>query len=140
MRFRVRRHDGTPPAEGEPAPEAERDEDSADRAAPSPPEVSLTPVATPVAPVVVPRWVQLVLLPIGLLGLWALARAAGSVLLILIVAGMIALILAPVVRLLSRRLPRGLAILIVYLGGFAILAGIVLERHWRPTPTPVPAE
>jgi len=26
------------------------------------------------------------------------------------------------------------------LGGFAILAGIVLERYWRPTPTPVPAE
>jgi drug/metabolite transporter (DMT)-like permease len=26
------------------------------------------------------------------------------------------------------------------LGGFAILAGIVLERYWRPAPTPVPAE
>ncbi|MBV8953807.1 MAG: hypothetical protein JO179_06705, partial [Solirubrobacterales bacterium] len=28
-------------------------------------------------PVIVPRWVQLVVLPIALLGLWALARASG---------------------------------------------------------------
>ena len=72
----------------------------------------------------VPRWVQLVLLPIALLGLWALARAAGSVLLILIVASMAALILAPLVRMLERRIPRGLAILLVYVGGFAVLGGI----------------
>src|SRR4030081_2255164 len=38
------------------------------------------PPGSSVPPVVVPRWVQLVLLPIGLLGLWALARAAGTVL------------------------------------------------------------
>ncbi len=36
--------------------------------------------------VVVPRWVQLVLLPISLLALWALARAAGKVLLVFVVA------------------------------------------------------
>jgi predicted PurR-regulated permease PerM len=79
----------------------------------------------PAPPVVVPRWVQLVLLPIGLLALWALARASGSVLLILIVAGVVALILNPGVKLLERgRIPRGLAILIVYLGGFAALGGI----------------
>ncbi|MGI8506260.1 MAG: AI-2E family transporter [Solirubrobacteraceae bacterium] len=89
-----------------------------------PPEPGLTPVAPPTTPVVVPRWVQLVLLPIALLGLWALARAAGTVLLILIVASMVALIIAPLVRLLERRVPRGLAILLVYIGGFAVLAGI----------------
>jgi predicted PurR-regulated permease PerM len=88
------------------------------------PEHEPAPVATPNPPVVVPRWVQLVLLPISLLGLWALARAAGSVLLVLIVAGLVALILAPVVRLLARRIPRGLAILFVYVGGFALLAGV----------------
>ena len=38
---------------------------------------------------VVPRWVQLVVLPLALLGLWALARAAGSVLLILMVASVV---------------------------------------------------
>ena len=75
----------------------------------------------------VPRWVQLVLLPLALLGLWALARASGSVLLILIVAALVALILNPVVKLLERaRLPRGLAIAAVYLGFVAALAGIGL--------------
>jgi predicted PurR-regulated permease PerM len=68
--------------------------------------------------------VQLVLLPISLLGLWALARAAGSVLLILIVASMVALILAPLVRVLERGIPRGLAIALVFVGGFAVLGGI----------------
>jgi predicted PurR-regulated permease PerM len=82
------------------------------------------PPVPPVAPVIVPRWIQLVLLPLALLGLWALARASGSVLIVLIVAAVVALILAPIVRLLERVLPRGLAILIVYLGGFALIAGI----------------
>jgi predicted PurR-regulated permease PerM len=78
-----------------------------------------------VEPVVVPRWVQLVALPLAVLGLWALARAAGPVLLIFIVAGVIALILNPLVKFLQRRarLPRGLAIAAVYLGFFAVLAG-----------------
>ena len=81
----------------------------------------------PVAPTVVPKWIQLVLLPISLLGLWALARASGSVLLILVVASMVALILNPVVkRLERRRVPRGLAILLVYLACLAALAGVIL--------------
>jgi predicted PurR-regulated permease PerM len=75
--------------------------------------------------VVVPRWVQLVLLPIALLALWALARASGKVLLLFVVAGVIALILNPVVALLQRAgLPRGPAVLCVYLAFFLILAGI----------------
>jgi predicted PurR-regulated permease PerM len=77
-----------------------------------------------VPPVVVPRWIQLVVLPLALLGLWALARAAGSVLIILVVAAVVALILTPTVRLLEGVLPRGLAILIVYLAGFAVIGGI----------------
>jgi predicted PurR-regulated permease PerM len=81
--------------------------------------------ARPVPPVVVPRWIQLVLLPVALVGLWALARAAGTVLLVLLIASVIALILNPLVKMLERgRIPRGLAILIVYLGGFAILGGL----------------
>jgi predicted PurR-regulated permease PerM len=129
MRFRVRAR--TNPAHADPhgAPQPGGSEPDADAApgrdaAHGPPELELTPVASPVAPVVVPRWVQLVLLPLALLGLWALARASGSVLLILIVASMVALILAPIVRLLERQIPRGLAILLVYLAGFASLAGI----------------
>jgi predicted PurR-regulated permease PerM len=84
------------------------------------------PVVT-AAPAVVPRWIQLVLLPLSLLALWALARASGSVLLILIVASMVALILNPVVQLVEGRWrPRGLAILAVYLAGLAALAGVIV--------------
>jgi predicted PurR-regulated permease PerM len=80
----------------------------------------------PPARVVVPRWVQLVLLPLVLLALWALARAAGKVLLIFIVAAVIALILNPAVAFLQQRtrLPRGLSVLAVYLAFFLALAGI----------------
>jgi predicted PurR-regulated permease PerM len=79
----------------------------------------------PPARVVVPRWVQLVLLPLAILALYALGKAAGKVLLLFIVAGLIALILNPAVGLLHRsRLPRGLAVLAVYLGFFLSLAGI----------------
>jgi len=84
-----------------------------------------TPPTPPPAPWVVPRWIQLVVLPLALLGLWALARAAGTVLLILVIAGVIALILNPLVKLLVRRhVPRGLAIPIAYLAILAALVGI----------------
>ena len=103
--------------EQEPAPPA-----SASHAATEPAPA----VPTPSPPrTVVPRWVQLVLLPLALLGLWALARAAGKVLLIFIVAAVIALILNPAVAFLQRsRLPRGLAVLAVYLAFFLTLTGI----------------
>lgn len=91
---------------------------------PGEPDPQDTPAPRPVPPVVVPRWIQLVLLPLALLGLWALARAAGTVLLIFVIAAVIALILNPLIKLLERRLPRGLAILLVYLSGFAVLGGI----------------
>ncbi len=75
--------------------------------------------------VVVPRWVQLVLLPIALLALWTLAKAAGKVLLIFIVAGLIALILNPAVAFVQRpRVPRGVAVLAVYVAFFLSLVGI----------------
>src|SRR5207302_5521591 len=83
--------------------------------------------AGPVPPlrVMVPRWVQLVLLPLALLAMWALARAAGKVVLVFIVASVIALILNPAVAFLQRsRIPRGLAVLAVYLAFFLTLAGV----------------
>jgi predicted PurR-regulated permease PerM len=74
---------------------------------------------------IVPRWVQLVVLPLALLAIWALAKAAGTVLLIFVVAGLIALILNPAVSFLQRRrFPRGLAVLAVYVAFFLTLAGI----------------
>jgi predicted PurR-regulated permease PerM len=96
-------------------------------------ELAEAPAADPAEPnapappprVVVPRWVQLVVLPLALLALWELARAAGKVLVVFIVAALIALILNPVVAFLQRsRLPRGLAVLTVYLAFFLTLAGI----------------
>src|SRR4051794_7954642 len=77
----------------------------------------------PAVPVVVPRWVQLVTVLLGGFALYAIAHAAGPVLLLFITAAIIALILNPVVAALQRlRVPRGLAILIVYAGFFATLA------------------
>lgn len=74
--------------------------------------------------VVVPRWVQLVLLPLAVLALWALAKAAGKVLVIFIVAALIALILNPAVAFLQRRsLPRPAAVLAVYLAFFIAVSG-----------------
>jgi predicted PurR-regulated permease PerM len=114
-----------PEPDGEPDPEAVQaggpvDDEGAEGADAPTSQAS----ASRVAPVIVPRWIQLVLLPLALLGLWALARASGSVLIVLIVAAMVALILAPIIRLLEHVLPRGLAIFVVYLGGFALIAGI----------------
>src|SRR3712207_4259166 len=81
------------------------------------------PAATAPAKVVVPRWIQLVALPLLVLGLWAVATAAGPVLLIFAVAAVLALILDPVVRYIQRaRLPRGLAVGVVYVGFWAGVA------------------
>jgi predicted PurR-regulated permease PerM len=74
---------------------------------------------------VVPRWIQLAVLPVASLAGWALLSVAGQVLVLFIVAGLIALILNPAVAFLQRRrLPRGLAVLAVYLGFFLALGGV----------------
>lgn len=103
------------PAPAEPPTDSERDLATQEE----------TAVAEPQR-VLVPRWVQLVLLPIALLALWALARASGKVLLIFVVAAVIALILNPLVAFLQQRtfLPRGLAVLAVYLAFFLMIAGV----------------
>jgi predicted PurR-regulated permease PerM len=91
------------------------------------------PPAQPPPPekVVVPRWIQLVALPLLVIALFLIAKAAGVVLLAFTVAGVIALILNPMVSFLQQgRLPRGLAILIVYLGLLvvAVGAGVLLAN------------
>ncbi len=83
-------------------------------------EQALDPVIAPapvvVAPVVVPRWIQAVVLPLALLGAYALLHAAGPVTLIFVVAALVALLLNPFVVLLQRGgFPRGLAVLCTYL-------------------------
>jgi predicted PurR-regulated permease PerM len=89
-----------------------------------PPPEAGTP-SSPVQKVVVPRWIQLVALPLGVIALYLVAKAAGVVLIAFTVAAVIALILNPMVAFLQRRrLPRGLAILIVYLGLIGVIAGV----------------
>ena len=61
------------------------------------------PAPTAPAPLVIPQGVQLVLLAIGLLGLWVAARAARSVVEIVVVASFIALMLNPFITFLGRR-------------------------------------
>ncbi len=88
----------------------------------NPPE---DPPQPSVPPVVVPRWVQLVALPLAVLGGYQLLKTAGSVLLLFIIAGLIALLLNPFVTLVRRTgLPRGLSVLIVFLVLITTLTGI----------------
>ena len=73
----------------------------------------------------VPRWVQLVALPLALLGLYVILRAAGPVLLLFIIGALIALLLNPLVMVLRRaRFPRGVAVLVVMLSMVCLLTGI----------------
>jgi predicted PurR-regulated permease PerM len=90
---------------------------------PPPPESSAQPVPAP--PVVVPRWIQAVLLPLAIVGGYLLLKAAGPVALVFIVAGLVALLLNPFVVMLQRaRFPRGLAVVCVFLVLIVSLAGL----------------
>ncbi|MEA2126868.1 MAG: hypothetical protein QOI80_3650 [Solirubrobacteraceae bacterium] len=92
----------------------------------SEPTDSPPPAPPPVAPVVVPRWVQMVTLPLAVLGLYAVLRAAGGVLLLFVIAGLIALLLNPFVTLVRRTgLPRGLSVLVVFLILITFIGGLV---------------
>jgi predicted PurR-regulated permease PerM len=123
LRFprRSGRTDRPEPAGGEEPP----DRTGPTTSAATPDTTPLTQPGAPVAPVVVPRWIQLVVLPLALLALWALARAVGTVLLILLAASTIALVLNPPVRMLVKRgVPRGIAIFLLYLAAFVFVAGL----------------
>jgi predicted PurR-regulated permease PerM len=64
----------------------------------------------------IPRWIQLVGLPLLLVFLWLVAGAARHVVFLFLVAALIALLLDPIVRLVGRaRIPRGFAVALVYL-------------------------
>jgi predicted PurR-regulated permease PerM len=65
--------------------------------------------------VVVPRWIQLVGLPLVLVLIWLLASGAAHVVVLFIVAALIALLLDPLVRTIGRLgVRRGLAVALVY--------------------------
>jgi predicted PurR-regulated permease PerM len=68
------------------------------------------------AKIEIPRWIQLVGLPLVLVFLWLLAGAVRHVVFLFLVALLIALLLNPLVRAFQRaRIPRGFAVALVYL-------------------------
>jgi predicted PurR-regulated permease PerM len=71
----------------------------------------------------IPRWIQLVGLPLLLLLVWAVAGVVRHAIFLFMVAALIALLLNPIVRGLGRLwIPRGLAVAIVYLAFAAAVA------------------
>jgi predicted PurR-regulated permease PerM len=74
--------------------------------------------SAPVRPptIEIPRWIQLVGLPLVLLFVWVVAGAVRHAVFLFLVASLIALLLNPLVRTFERvRIPRGIAVAIVYL-------------------------
>ena len=78
---------------------------------------------------VVPRWIQLVGLPLLLIVAWSIAGAVRHVVFLFLVAGLIALLLNPIVRGLGRAwIPRGFAVALVYItfAALVVIAGIAI--------------
>ncbi|HST26400.1 MAG TPA: AI-2E family transporter [Gaiellaceae bacterium] len=83
----------------------------------------------PGAKVLIPRWIQLVGLPLILLFLWVVAGAVKHVLFLFIVALLIALFFDPIIRMFhTAHVPRGFSVAVVYIVTailvIALLAGI----------------
>ena len=79
------------------------------------------------AKIQIPRWIQLVGLPILLLLLWVIAGAARHVVFLFLVAALIAFLLNPIVRMLTRVwIPRGFGVALVYLSFLAILLAAII--------------
>jgi predicted PurR-regulated permease PerM len=75
---------------------------------------------------VIPRWVQLVGLPLLLVLAWLVASATAHVVFLFVIAGLVALLLDPIVRALERaRIRRGISVAIVYLSFLAALVAII---------------
>jgi len=75
----------------------------------------------------VPRWVQLVMLPLLLVLIWVVAGAVRHIVFLFLVALLIALLLNPLVRGLGKVwIPRGLAVALVYLAFAAAVALTIL--------------
>jgi predicted PurR-regulated permease PerM len=111
----------------------EREETDAEREgeeAPEPQELNQVLDTEPrpaVDPVVVPRWVQLVMLPLAIVGIVSLLSAAGKIVLLFTIAALVALLLNPFVSFLRRRgVPRGPAVLITWLGVVLIVVGLAV--------------
>src|SRR5436190_6323576 len=86
--------------------------------------------------ILVPRWVQLVGFPLAIVGVWLLVSAVNHAVFVFVVAALIAILLNPIVRAFcALRIPRGVAVLLVYLffafvvGGMSVIVGTVIARE-----------
>lgn len=75
---------------------------------------------------VMPRWAQVTVLAVGAVVLSGIASAAAPVVVLFMVSSVIALILNPLVEVISRRarVRRSFAVLLAYMGFFLVMAGI----------------
>jgi predicted PurR-regulated permease PerM len=84
-------------------------------------------MAGPGPTIQVPRWIQLVVLPVLLLVVFLLARTLGHVLFLFLTASVIAFTLNPLVRDLTRlKVPRAPAVLVVYTIFAAVVAALLI--------------
>src|SRR5207344_1650919 len=84
-------------------------------AAPSAAHDTIRGMAGPGPTIKIPRWIQLVVLPVLLLVTFLLARTLGHVLFLFLTASVIAFTLNPLVRDLTRlKVPRAPAVFLVY--------------------------
>ena len=75
----------------------------------------------------IPRWIQLVVLPVLLLLGWALARTLGHAIFLFLTASVIAFLLNPLVRALQRlRIRRGVGVAVVYLSFAAAMVALIV--------------
>lgn len=80
----------------------------------------------------VPRWVQLASLPVLLLVAWFALGLIGQVVFLFLVAGLLAMVLNPLVELLERvRVPRFAGVFVVYLA-FIALVVTAIALLWPP--------
>jgi predicted PurR-regulated permease PerM len=86
--------------------------------------------------IMIPRWIQLVSFPLLVVGAWHLLSVVHHAVFVFVVAALIAILLNPVVRAFCAiRLPRPLAVMVVYLvaafaiGGVTVIAGTVVARE-----------
>src|SRR4249920_3496861 len=94
--------------------------------------------------ILVPRWVQLVGLPLAIVGVWLLVSAVNHAVFVFVVAALIAILLNPIVRAFcALRIPRAASVLLVYLffafvvGGLTATAGTVPARGAQDVATQV---
>jgi predicted PurR-regulated permease PerM len=95
----------------------------------------------------IPRWVQLVGLPLAVIGAWQLVSAVNHAVFIFVVAALIAILLNPIVRAFcALRIPRALAVFLVYglfavaLSGLVVVAATVLTDQVRASASVVQDE